>query len=169
MQDIRIRPALADEAEALNEIAVRATRNDGYGPEAISRMQPALEFSLALLASGLVFAAELEEGRLVGAIGIRPMHWSRLFTLEGLFVEPAFQRRGIGRALFEHGLRRARRLRGAAMLISANPNSEGFYAAMGAIRIGEAPFAYLPRVRLPILAVPIRPEPAAQGPAFEQP
>jgi predicted N-acetyltransferase YhbS len=62
---------------------------------------------------------------------------------------------GIGRALFERSKRRAAE-RGASVLeLSADPNAEGFYARLGAQRIGEIPAGMngeenrvLPRMRI---------------------
>jgi predicted N-acetyltransferase YhbS len=45
--------------------------------------------------------------------------------------------RGIGRALFEHAVEESRRLGHRSLRIEADPNAEGFYARMGARRVGE--------------------------------
>jgi hypothetical protein len=54
----RIRPARVDDAVRLNEIAVRATKHDGYDDDTVSRFTPGLDVNLALIAAGLVHVAE---------------------------------------------------------------------------------------------------------------
>ena len=67
----------------------------------------------------------------------------------GLFVDPAHWEKGVGRALFEAAIARARTLKVGAFMIYASPFAEGFYSRLGAIRIGEGPFSYAPEVMLP--------------------
>ena len=57
--------------------------------------------------------------------------------LEDLWLEPSAIGRGSGRRMFEHAIATARDLGFKELTIEAEPNAEGFYAAMGATRIGE--------------------------------
>ena len=68
----RIRPARVDDAAALTEIAVRATKHDGYDDGAVSRFMPGLKINLALIAAGLVHVAEDEHGVPGGYVSFRP-------------------------------------------------------------------------------------------------
>jgi GNAT superfamily N-acetyltransferase len=45
--------------------------------------------------------------------------------------------RGIGRALFDHAVRRAASLGAGSVRIEADPYAEGFYRRMGARWVGE--------------------------------
>jgi GNAT superfamily N-acetyltransferase len=67
----------------------------------------------------------------------------------GIFVDPAHWKKGVGRALFETAIARARTLKVGALMIYASPFAEGFYCRLGAIRIGAGPFVYSPEVILP--------------------
>jgi GNAT superfamily N-acetyltransferase len=58
--------------------------------------------------------------------------------LDHLWIAPHAMGRGIGRALFEHAAGEARRLGHETLKIEADPNAEGFYARMGARRVGAA-------------------------------
>jgi hypothetical protein len=68
----RVRAARVDDAAGLTQIAVRATKHDGYGDDAISRFMPGLKVNLALIAAGLVFVAEDEQGARLGYVALRP-------------------------------------------------------------------------------------------------
>ena len=67
----RIRAARVDDADALAQIAVGSTRQDGYDDEAISRFMPGLKVNLALIAAGLVLVAEDEHGAPLGYVTLR--------------------------------------------------------------------------------------------------
>ncbi len=57
--------------------------------------------------------------------------------LEHLWVLPEHIGTGIGRALFDHAVRKAAALGATILSIEADPNAEGFYRRMGARRVGE--------------------------------
>ena len=77
--------------------------------------------------------------------------------IEFLFVEPVGVRSGRGRRLARHLLALARSLGFEEMDVSADPFAEGFYMAMGAVRIAEVPSdaipnRLIPRLRFSLLA-----------------
>ena len=57
--------------------------------------------------------------------------------LKHLWVLPAWQGRGIGRRLFQAAAAHVREWEGAWFDLHADPNAEGFYLRLGAVRIGE--------------------------------
>ena len=48
----QVRPARVNDAGRLTQIAVRATRHDGYDDADIARFMPGLKVNLALIAAG---------------------------------------------------------------------------------------------------------------------
>ena len=78
----------------------------------------------------------------------RPEEVLGIAQLYGIFVDPPFWKRGVGRMLFEAAVGRAKELKAGALMIHAEPSAEGFYKRMGAIRIGEGPFYYSPELIL---------------------
>lgn len=58
--------------------------------------------------------------------------------LDGLFVNPALQRRGIGRALNAEAKRLARSMGAAELYVVANENALAFYNSVGFVEIGRA-------------------------------
>jgi predicted N-acetyltransferase YhbS len=153
-----------DDAVGLTQIAVRATKHDGYDDEAISRFMPGIKINLALIAAGLVFVAEDELGVPLGYVALRPTGMGGLVLLEGIFVDPACSRSGVGTRLFGAAVECARKMASNVILIYSSPNSVGFYARLGAIRIGVTPFVFSPDVQLSMFAFSI-PSVGENGPS----
>jgi GNAT superfamily N-acetyltransferase len=114
------------------------------------------EYRDALLANPDAIDIPVEQFRnrqvRVAGHGDRPIGFSavtaldaEICELDGLFVEPAHWRKGIGGALIEDAARLARRRKFRRMEVTANPRAEGFYAklhfikyAVAATRFGSA-------------------------------
>jgi GNAT superfamily N-acetyltransferase len=92
----------------------------------------------------------------VGVVGHQPVGLVELSLnpsgsrIEGLWISPAFMRRGVGRALLAWALARARRAGYTMIDIDADPHAEPFYLTQGAkrVRVVQAPLPGNPdRVR----------------------
>jgi predicted N-acetyltransferase YhbS len=153
----RIRTARVDDAAVLTQIAVRATKHDGYDDGAIARFMPGLKVNLALIAAGLVLVAEDEQGIPLGYVALRPTGMGGLILLEGIFVDPVYSRGGVGTRLFATAVEHSRKMAGNVILVYSNPNSAGFYARLGAVGIGTTPFVFSPDVQLSMFAFSIPP------------
>ena len=146
-----IRHAKPEEQRQLTRLCVRATVQAGYDEAFIDRVMPALTVTMPLITGGYVRVAENEAGKIVGVVTVTPTAVLGIAQLYGIFVDPPFWKRGIGRVLFEAAVTRAKELKAGALMIHAEPSAEGFYKRMGAIRIGEGPFYYSPELILPHL------------------
>jgi predicted N-acetyltransferase YhbS len=153
----RVRPARVGDVAGLTQIAVRATKHNGYDDGAISRFMPGLKINLALIAAGLVFVAEDEQGVPHGYVALRPTGMGGLVLLEGIFVDPACSRSGVGTRLFATAVEHSRMMAGNVILIYSSPHSVDFYARLGAVRIGMTPFVFSPDVQLSMFAFSILP------------
>ncbi len=151
----QIRPARVDEAEELTQLAVRATMRSGYDDAAIARFMPGLKVNLALIAAGLVFVAEDEQGSLRGYVALRPTAMGGLILLEGIFVDPTCARSGFGTRLFETAVQFSKKMAGSVILVYSSPYAVGFYSRLGATKIGMAPFVCSPDVQLSMFAFTI--------------
>lgn len=151
----RIRAARVEEAAALSQIAVRATKHDGYDDDAIARFMPALNVNFALIAAGLVSVGEDETGDLLGYIALRPTGLGGLILLDSIFVDPGCSRRGVGSRLFAAAVEQSRKISGNVILVYANPKSVGFYKRLGGIEIGQTPFVFSPDVQLSMFTMPV--------------
>ena len=146
-----IRHAKPEQQRQLTRLCVRATAQAGYDEAFIDRVMPALTVTMPLITGGYVRVAENEAGKIVGVVTVTPTAVLGIAQLYGIFVDPPFWKRGIGRVLFEAAVTRAKELKAGALMIHAEPSAEGFYKRMGAIRIGEGPFYYSPELILPHL------------------
>lgn len=64
--------------------------------------------------------------------------------LDGLFVDPAYWKLGIGRALVGETVRLAKAAGAAKMRVVANEAALGFYAGLGFRQVGETPTRFRP-------------------------
>lgn len=142
-----IRPARADEAAALTELAMRSKAHWGYD----DAFMDACRAELTVRADQVdrIDVAELD-GEVIGMVHLEPS------ALEDLFVEPSAIGTGVGAALFRHAVRRAAAEGMTTVAIDADPNAEGFYVAMGAVRVGESPSGSIAGRTLPRLEVRVR-------------
>ena len=69
--------------------------------------------------------------------------------LDACFVEPSAIGSGVGRALWEKAEALARAGGAVEIGLDSDPFAEGFYKAMGAVRVGEAPSGSIPGRVLP--------------------
>jgi predicted N-acetyltransferase YhbS len=89
-----------------------------------------------------------QSGEVIGVVEVLSTALQGIAVL-GIFVDPAHGRKGVGRALFEAAIVRARILKAGALVIYASPFAEGFYSRLGAIGIGEGPLSCSPEVMRP--------------------
>jgi GNAT superfamily N-acetyltransferase len=149
--DGEIRPARPGEADALTALALRSKAHWGYDTAFMEVLRPILTVTEDDLEASPVQVLDAADG---------PIGWYRVTgvpprgELEDLWLDPSAIGHGAGRRLFEHALRTASGLGFTQLTIEADPNAEGFYLAMGAVRVGERGS---PSGRtLPVLAVQTR-------------
>jgi GNAT superfamily N-acetyltransferase len=133
---IQLRPAAAEDASALTDIAFMAKRVWGYPEAVIEHWRPQLTVSGALIGRQPTCVATFE-GKAAGFYSVAPgeLYW----VLDHLWVLPGLMGRGIGRQLLEHALGRVLAAGSKGLDIDSDPNAENFYLRCGARRVGEIP------------------------------
>jgi GNAT superfamily N-acetyltransferase len=128
VEGLRIRPARPDERQILEDLQRRASLAlDDYREDLLANPD-AIDLPAGQIERGEVIVAELDDG-IAGFAAILDDHGRA--ELDGLFVEPALWRRGVGSALIEAATHEARR-RGLSLLtVVANPAAEAFYSSCG--------------------------------------
>jgi GNAT superfamily N-acetyltransferase len=148
---IAIRRASRDDAAALTAIALAAKSTWDYPAAWIEAWVGELTFTPDYVAAHYVFAADVE-GTPVGVCALERHddHWS----LAHVWVTPAAQGLGAGRAIVSHALDAARVLAPELVVrIESDPNAVDFYTRLGARMIGvvSAPMPGAPTRALPLL------------------
>ena len=148
---IEIRRAHPEEADTLTEIAHAAKRHWKYPESWIQQWQMDLTISGEFIRTHEVFVATIND-EIGGCCAL--VMTGTLAEIEHMWIRPEQMGSGVGRALFEHARARAVEHGATALELSADPYAEGFYARMGAKRIGEIPAdmdgqpRVLPRMRI---------------------
>lgn len=138
-----IRPARAEERDALQALLGRALlaaesyRGQSPGHRAGNRVSP------ARIAEQRVLVVEREDGIFGFAV------WSQTgdgaAELEGIFIEPAWWRQGMGRRLIEAV---AAQVGAAALRITARPGEAAFFAQCGFVRTRKVETRDGPAIRM---------------------
>lgn len=137
MSLLTIRTALPTEQAALEALQWRASLNNPGDRDALMAHPNAIELPLDQIEGGGVFVAE-ELGSVRGFAAIVRREDGNV-ELDALFVEPAYWRRGVGRALVEHCVFEAGASGATSLHVLGNPHAERFYRACGFIQIGTQP------------------------------
>ena len=149
--NFQIRRATPDEAAALTELAHAAKRHWGYPETWIAYWKSDLTITPQFIAGNEVFVATIDN-EIAGCCAL--VVSESLAELEHMWINPQYMGNGAGRALFAHVRERAQARRFNALEITADPNAEGFYERMGAVRVSEVPAdvdgqpRVLPRMRI---------------------
>ena len=141
-----LRTGRRDERTVLVELQRRASLALPTYRDAILQNPNAIDLPAELLSTGRVRVAE-DDGVPIGFSALFRPSRGRM-ELDGLFVEPARWRRGIGRALVLDLIARARSEGADAIEVTANPDAVAFYTALGFVHTGETQTRFGPAPRM---------------------
>jgi GNAT superfamily N-acetyltransferase len=141
-----IRAARPADAAALTRLALRSKQVWGYDTAFMGRCRAELTVTLDSLATRPTFLLA-EAGRPLGFYQLRLE--ADVVDVWLFFVAPEAIGQGVGRRLWQHLQKTARDYGAARIMVDADPNAAGFYAAMGAVRCGDRSSASFPGRRLP--------------------
>jgi GNAT superfamily N-acetyltransferase len=132
---LSFRLAGLEERAALEALQLRASLANAGDREALLAHPDAIEIPDSQFIAGQVRVC-VGSGAIVGFSVVIPGADDAL-ELDGLFVEPRSQKKGVGRALMADACSVARS-RGAGLLcVVANPHALGFYRACGFLAVEE--------------------------------
>ena len=131
---IEIRRARPDEADRLTALAHAAKRHWGYPESWIAHWKSDLTITSEFISTNEVFVA-LAGKDIIGCSAL--VLGVSIAELEHMWIKPEYMGKGVGRELLAQVTNRAANLDLRELEISADPNAEGFYRHMGAVRIGE--------------------------------
>lgn len=136
--------ARLEERDALEGIQRRASLALDEYRHQLEAEPDAIHLPAEQLVRGEVIIAELGD-RIAGFAAV--LISEDVAELDGLFVEPALWRRGIGAALVDVAVHEARR-QGLAMTVIANPSAREFYECCGFTVEGQAETRFGPALRM---------------------
>jgi GNAT superfamily N-acetyltransferase len=154
---VRVRRGVAGERRALEDLQRRASLAMQAYRTALLANPGVVDLPGSQLNDGRVLVAE-RDGAVVGFAVVLPRDDGDA-DLDGLFVEPARWRAGVGRRLISASLADAATWGAAFLRVVANPEAHDFYLACGFEDVGETHTAFGPAL---LMRRPVRP-PAAEG------
>jgi GNAT superfamily N-acetyltransferase len=140
------RLAVPAERSALEELQRRASLMSEEDRDALLAHPDAIELPLEQITAGRTIVAENVDELLGFAVVLQRDDGDA--ELDGLFVEPAQWRRGIGRALVAEAERLAARDGAASLWVIANTSALDFYGACGFVTVGEVATRFRPAPRM---------------------
>jgi GNAT superfamily N-acetyltransferase len=140
------RLAVPAERRALEDLQRRASLVWEDDRDALLANPDAIELPLEQITDGRTIVAE-NVGELLGfAVVLRRDDGDA--ELDGLFVDPAQWRHGIGRELLAHAERIATSDGATSLWVTANTRALGFYGACGFVTVGEVATRFRPAPRM---------------------
>jgi GNAT superfamily N-acetyltransferase len=149
---MEIRRAKPDEAHILTGVAMRSKAFWGYDDAFMDACRASLTVTRKKITDHHVYLA-LEGPNYVGFFCL--VANGDKGVLDDMFVSPPYIGHGCGRFLWDHMKSQARALGIGEITIDADPNAEGFYLKMGAVRIGDAESTAIPGRMLPLMKVTV--------------
>lgn len=147
-RNVVIRAARAEEAGFLGPLALRAKAHWGYDEAFLAAYRDELAVTPGDVATHTVCVAA-RDGEICGFYQLRVV--GEMVTLHDLWVEPGAIGRGHGRALWEHEVMTARERGCRELIVQSDTHAEGFYRAMGAVRVGTQASTVIAGLALPVL------------------
>jgi GNAT superfamily N-acetyltransferase len=141
-----IRDATVSEGASLEALQRRSSDAWEAYREQLAANPDAIELSQRLIDNGWVRVALGDDRAPIGFSVVIPRNGGAL-ELDGLFVEPAHMRCGVGRALVEDAVARASRGGAKYLEVTAGP-AQGFYERVGFELTGAAQTRFGPAVRM---------------------
>ena len=132
--DVEIVHATPNQAEALTQIAFAAKRHWGYPERWVQIWSSLLTITPEFIEKHDTYVAYLD-GKSAGFCAVSKENEEA--SVEHLWVLPEYKGKGIGAELFRYMLSRCKERGARALEIESDPNAQGFYERMGAVKIGE--------------------------------
>jgi GNAT superfamily N-acetyltransferase len=137
---------MAGEAAVLEALQRRSSAVWEQYRQALAAHPDAIELPEDFVRRGWVRVAVDGTGTPIGFSVVIPSDVDA-HELDGLFVDPDYMRRGVGRSLVDDAVRRASRQGARCLEVTAGP-AQGFYERVGFIRFDAAQTRFGPAVRM---------------------
>ncbi len=154
---IEIRRARPEEAGALTDLCLRSKQSNGYDVAFMAACRDELTLTPARLAAGEYWVAV--SGDLCGCACLFVEEAGGTGEVHSFFIDPSWQRRGVGRRLWDKLLERANGRGLNRLVLEADPFAVPFYEALGFRTVGEVPSGSIAGRMIPKMQLDLMPEP----------
>lgn len=148
----QIRLAKPHETTILTELSLRSKRSNGYDDAFMEACREELTVTVERMEAGEYWVAD--SGVICGCVCLTPdISDKSTAEINAFFIDPEWQRKGIGRLLWDKMLERAAQLGITRLVLDADPYAVLFYEAMGFKTIGSTPSGSIPGRVLPKMSI----------------
>lgn len=151
--DIEIRRARHEDVGVLTELSMRSKRSNGYDEPFMAACREELTVTGEHLVEGEYWVADC--GVVCGCACLLADPNSSSGEVHAFFIDPEWQRKGIGRLLWQKLVERAKEKELAGLHLDADPFSVPFYEALGFEVVGEVPSGSIAGRSLPHMTIAI--------------
>jgi N-acetylglutamate synthase-like GNAT family acetyltransferase len=149
---LQIRLAKPNESAILTDLSLRSKRSNGYDETFMAACREELTVTAERMEEGEYWIAEA--GSICGCVCLTPdTDDEKSAEINAFFIDPNWQRKGIGRLLWAKMLDRASQQNITTLTLDADPYAVSFYEAMGFETIGETPSGSIPGRVLPRMSI----------------
>lgn len=149
---MNIRRATPTDAIALTDLIFRSKASNGYDAAFMESCREELRVTVGKLNAAEYWVAD--RNSLAGCVAL--VINGAVAEVENFFVDPNYQRQGIGRKLWDIAKARAAEAGCDRMVLDADPEAVPFYEAMGFKTIGESPSGSIPGRMLPLMQLQLQ-------------
>jgi len=156
---IRIRPAIAEDCPLLTDLSMRSKQSNGYDDAFMQACREELTVTDTEFQAGEWWVAEGGDRHhanvaafIVGCVCLVD-RGDKSGEVSAFFIDPDWQRRGIGRQLWKKLLERAHESGIRKLVLDADPHAAAFYARIGFSIVGEKPSGSIAGRMLPHMAI----------------
>lgn len=136
--DVEIRLACTSEAPVLSDIAISAKQSNGYSDSFMDACRDELSVIARDMSKGEFWVAT-EAEVIQGFVCFMDGSERGLGVVNSFFINPARQRRGIGKLLWQKIIERAKSRNIQSIILDSDPVAVPFYEGLGFRVIGEVP------------------------------
>ena len=146
-KSLNIRRARLDEADLLTELSMRSKQSNGYDDAFMNACREELTVTEERMTGGEYWVADSEE--ICGCVCLGTNDIAHSGEVHAFFIEPKWQRKGIGKLLWQKLLERARSKGLKQLHLDADPAAVPFYEMLGFETIFEVPSGSIPGRTIP--------------------
>ncbi len=151
--DIVIRRARISECDNLTELSIRSKRSNGYDDQFMAACREELTVTTNDIKIDEYWVADV--GVICGCACLRADQSTRTGEIQAFFIEPDWQRKGIGRLLWQKLIERANALGLTRLHLDADPLAVPFYKSLGFELAGDVPSGSISGRRIPYMTISI--------------